>query len=745
MSLTQCQNNMFKYFRFRTGRNKVLWLILTALNLCGFPLWYTAECVFYRPGESYPFLDIIGTVPLISLFCLVVAGIISLFVVYMSFDYLTNKVYCDMIYSAPLTDNKRFVSDWFSGLFTAVSPFLIGIIVGYIPATIAEFYVAADDRLALNLELYTMVSISMIIALVMAYAIGAFVTMCCGTKFEAIAYTILVHVIIPLSIIMTVFCTFDMFNDTTAINVSAIICKYVLISSPIGIIVNAYLNMENYFYAGDLYQSDVPLYEIFSAKFLIVTALIIAALFAVTMYLNSKRKAEKCGTPFVFKALYYICVTLMTYCVVLLAIGSGETELAVFLVAMVIVIYLLFEIMKNRGFKKFWVGAVRLAITLVICFSLGKALMVAGENMEKTVPTLRSVESVTVLYPSLSASTGLSYNEFEVTITDQELIKKVMNLHQNKVNEWSERKKQSNYYYVDNSFYRGEICINYNLKSGKMLERIYDVDSEDLYLISAIEKTDEYKNAYCDYLKSIIKKCENNQLEHLLYLYQYDGRSHEDIKGNSKDFLEAYIKDIKALSNEEFVLPKTQPIAIIDIPVYNLNHTFRVYIYENYKNTMDYFIGRGYGPKLSKYKEYSGYGTFMEACLLSPEMKGVNEKITHTGGLEKVEYELYDFSVVNHVAGTYFDASQFTYDNHPYAEDTSMVVSINPSGEDIEKLMEVIIPQGVSDKPLYALSLDGTIYLVPEEYSELASKIFAEGMSLLEYENQPYDYDGWSK
>ena len=81
MSLTQCQNNMFKYFRFRTSRNRTLWLLLTLLNLLGFPLWYTLENVLYRPSHildgGWEFHDLMEVIPLISVATIGIAAIIS--------------------------------------------------------------------------------------------------------------------------------------------------------------------------------------------------------------------------------------------------------------------------------------------------------------------------------------------------------------------------------------------------------------------------------------------------------------------------------------------------------------------------------------------------------------------------------------------------------------------------------------------------------------------------------------------
>ena len=119
--------------------------------------------------------------------------------------------------------------------------------------------------------------------------------------------------------------------------------------------------------------------------------------------------------------------------------------------------------------------------------------------------------------------------------------------------------------------------------------------------------------------------------------------------------------------------------------------------------------------------------------MLSPNMKGSITMRDYSTDMYNEVYEYYDFSVMNHVAGTYFDGGYFAMEGSAYANRPDMVVGVNLEDERLKQLFEVMLPIGVSEKPLYALSVNCNIYLIPEEYSSLAEELFKEGKNLNEY------------
>ena len=96
-------------------------------------------------------------------------------------------------------------------------------------------------------------------------------------------------------------------------------------------------------------------------KWLVAFALVIAAIFIGSYFLYMKRKAEHTGKPFVFIGLYYFAATLVMLCIVSLFLltGSSISSVIIPLIITTVIVYLLLEIVVNRGFKRLWKGIIR--------------------------------------------------------------------------------------------------------------------------------------------------------------------------------------------------------------------------------------------------------------------------------------------------------------------------------------------------------------------------------------------------
>lgn len=763
MTSTKSRSNALSYFLFRTGRNRVMWIILMILNLLGFPLTFTSLNLLYDPvREDYP--ELMTAIIVISAISLIIAVIISLFVVYNAFDYLTKKVMGDMIYSAPITNNERFLADWFSGLFTAVSPFVIGILIGYIPALMMRGKVLASEDYNTAIYIYTQLAVAIIIALIMAYAIGAFVTMCCGAKLEAIGYSIVCHAIVPITIFVTMYSAFRYFTMSSLVAVDEICLKWIAPTSPIGILINLMTSrFETYYDDGIGRYTNLGIVKIFSFEFLFTSILIIVLLFALTMFLNTKRKAEKCGNPFVFKGLYYACMSLMVYCAVIVSVANRDITTTVVLIFLAVVVYMLLEVLKNRGFKRIWVGALRLIGTLAVSAVLAFGIVKIGTTINNKVPSVDEVKSVTFDYVIPGENRNI-----KVEITDKEIISKILSIHQEKVENLNKNDYENVnlYHSVNYDSYSSGGDIVYKLNNGFEIKREIYLNCEQTIELKDILATETYKQSYLNKLKNIKVLYDDN----IMYMYHIGGCY--SVETDATELINAYIKDVESLDAKQLQIPSERYIcsfSLVSQYVY-IKHEFPVYA--NYKNTIEFLLGDGSFDSdyisddiVNSYKyRYSYDLENSDLYIISPDVQDCTrtEEYDETDESWKYEYETVGTTVLSRMANLQFDSDDFGRaftSSNKFISKITYYPSVDSYGQPIpedkaqynEKIRKLVcnaIPYGISDKPLYSISINGTTYLIPEEYSEIAKEVMEEGRTVEDYliisesNNEYYDYTG---
>ena len=151
------------------------------------------------------------------------AAFLGIFAAVDSFKCLHDKSVVDMKLALPMNNTQRFFSNFLSGLFTYLAPFFTAqvlsvLLCGYgclfmdgrtfyritydysgsITRTIQKPYVCDIFGQAMPILLKLIVGGTL--CMLMLYVITVLITICCGNKFEAIAYTILINILIPLTI-----------------------------------------------------------------------------------------------------------------------------------------------------------------------------------------------------------------------------------------------------------------------------------------------------------------------------------------------------------------------------------------------------------------------------------------------------------------------------------------------------------------------------------------------------------------
>ncbi|MDE6746409.1 MAG: hypothetical protein K2J72_07200, partial [Oscillospiraceae bacterium] len=318
--------------------------------------------------------------------------------------------------SLPMTAKQRFFSNYLSGLFTYIAPFIGAQIVSLLlmgyglifmeGRTFYETYYNKDGELVKDPYVCDIFSeaapilfkliLCGILAMLMLYTVTVLITVCCGSKFESIAYTILINALIPLTVVCV---TLSIFNGLYGIDPEVPMFKVISYTSVAGAIFVAAEWVEG----GEIISYGRDEWLNYGA-WALVYLLIIAAIGALAFFLYRKRRAEQVSKPFVFKLAYYITVTCAMFCLVaLLIVDSGAGVVPAVIITAIV--YMIFEVVTNRGFKRFWLSIIKYAVTFLAAFGL---IVVGGKTdgfgAVSRIPSLSSVASVEVEGYALSGS-----------------------------------------------------------------------------------------------------------------------------------------------------------------------------------------------------------------------------------------------------------------------------------------------------------------------------------------------------
>ncbi|MCH5349356.1 MAG: hypothetical protein J1E40_08545, partial [Oscillospiraceae bacterium] len=340
-----------------------------------------------------------------------------------------------------------------------------------------------------------------ILTMLMLYTMTVLITVCCGSIFEAITYTILVNAVIPGTIILMLY---NVYNNLYGVSFQSSILAPLTFTSVVGGFY--YLEIwiaQSFEYTGLLQP------WLWAALFILMTAIYGAAAF----FLYKKRRAEQVSKPFVFKLAYYIIITGAIFCIYSIYYVT-ETSM-VSMVIVTAVCYMIFETVTNRGFRRFWLSIIKYIATILAAVGI----VYVGHTSEgfgavQKIPSLSSVSSVSLSYSGFYGDFQMGSCEF----IDPENIQTIIDAHSALLKNYNEQKpnypggyKQMNEYYggrfnIDTATSDNSIYIDYKLKSGKVIERHYSLlNWEAAEILSKIDLTDEYRTQKAEnYKKKIL-------------------------------------------------------------------------------------------------------------------------------------------------------------------------------------------------------------------------------------------------
>ena len=432
-------------------QNKKMTIVTCILYLLGMPLMALAAMLELigdsHIGDTDAVWQIIYGMHMemyivIGMTLLGAAVFMGMFAAINSFTEMHKKTKVDMLYALPLTGTQRFFSDYLGGCLMYIVPYLIscilswGIIFGGAPFikwaedddyhSFGEFLGEFADKICMGM-------FGLFLLMLLYYTLSVLITVCCGTLFESIYTNILLNCLIPGTVALIIGMVsskldFD-FEYTWHIvgfmsPIGGLFYLIMLISGELndGISASAY----NFAASQTISHEMLPSYF----RWVFVILLLTAAMLAGAWLLYKRRKSEETGKPFVYVLAYYLMLTLGTVAILSIALAEDEFIGAVILISAIA--YFIMEVIRKRGFKKFWLSIVTYVATVVLTFGcLALIIQTKCFGRMNYVPAAISVSSVRL--DMNSTGTDARNFRYELEYTDRDVISGITKLHQDVV------------------------------------------------------------------------------------------------------------------------------------------------------------------------------------------------------------------------------------------------------------------------------------------------------------------------
>ncbi|MBQ7981909.1 MAG: APC family permease [Oscillospiraceae bacterium] len=242
---------------------------------------------------------------------------------------------------------------------------------------------------------------------------------------------------------------------------------------------------------------------------------VFTVLYVVIAYLAyKKRKAEDVAKPYVFKSYYYAIISCVTFAVCAI-IPIAFDILLIPMIVVAAVAFLAFELITNRGFKKFGKSLIKCALTIAASILLIGILDNGwGFGIGRRVPDAEDVESVTIENMEMVMGVEIDYDGVE--FFEKDAIEAVISAHTKAADRACDESEfpgiLKDYYSYDaynwdryyGYDYARTTTITYKLKNGSSITREYKFNEEEREIISsaALMSIDYAKNETKSFVQS---------------------------------------------------------------------------------------------------------------------------------------------------------------------------------------------------------------------------------------------------
>lgn len=699
-------------FRLNILKNKKFLAAISIMSLLGLPLIsIVVSLLATEPVNNAPHMVLL----FVGFFCIGISILCGIAIAVNTFSYLYKKSEVDMIHSLPIKRITKFLSDFLSGLAIYILPIFLSYVLSTIILLITGNTITNMHEIVFNKNnavLYFQIIFASILCMTLIYSLSVFVLNCCGTIFESIINIILINLVIPgaFASVSTMFFS-SIYGIQSYLDQIIPAIGY---TSPVGAVIYLVTESNTNYYIDVSYSINGIVFAKWAVMFSLFTILIITD----SLYMNIKRKAEDVSKPYVFKILYYVTLTTIILAISLIARFDTDTIIAVVIFAFII--YMIFEVVTNRGFKKFYISIAKFAITGIIIFMVAFASDISnGFGIEKKVPDISSIKSVEVGYDGYK-NVSMSYtfyniNNYEKSYVyeQKDIIEKITTLHKHILDtyysgKYDQNELKSEYYYYNCS--DGENCseecqgpqyevsFKYHMKTGNTISRTYRLTFEELKELWVLDNTPQMAERMYDEL-----------LDSTVYInYDYDHyeprkeysievndimKNYTDSKVLSKSEVEtlakAYKEDYSNMTYEQMLTDRTLCYIMYNMPVR-----------ESFKNTIECMRKLDIDIPNISYTQLYDYTHYDDVQLYKPsDIKcwgddNISASFCECSGI-------YENAITNLTAETIADML-----NNGYAR-----------------------PNYYEEENCYVLSIAGEKFVVPYKYTDYVEKLINSNIS----------------
>lgn len=517
MQKTSLNKIPFNIFLFTFKKNLGFSLVASILSLLVSPIYLYSVITNYITKYEKLIYDFDNLFTTFAVLMALAATAYMIVLLYINFSYLYNKSASDYFHALPLKRSGLLFSRFFASYLAALLP----VTVGYIGTYALSFLdiVSADRTAILEAYFFTIIMMAVLGLFSLLFIITA------GGVFDSILSLLAVNIGIPL-IVFYIFglCEANLYGFTYPADYDTGILSY---TTPFGYAIIKLL----------LCVSD-PEESLFTAIRVFGMFDMLALFGALNVIVYTRRKSEKLGGSYSFKfipeLIGFIIASLGLFIfgyifandsrgIVYWAAGTVGAVLAVVVYSLII----------NRGFKKvkraIIVGLIASAVLIIT--NLGIKLDIFGWRYN--LPEIDEIESVSVD----SSGTAINVKNIQLALDFNNAIV---------------REHDENYLGNDRT---NHFRIAYVLKNGKIVTRVYDVETkiaeEYKSRLVAEELSRDIKERF-DAFKN--KKVERWELTGYLYEKgEYKGRFDTVIDAaKAEELVNAYVEDLKTYGKKYF-------------------------------------------------------------------------------------------------------------------------------------------------------------------------------------------------
>lgn len=749
VNMNDTKKKFFSKAMLHNGRQNVitnfkLMVIIFILHIMAMPMLIISAMIqMFENGKAFD-LDIYAVIAVFTTGMGAAAGLICALSV---FSYLYKKTDVDMRMGLPMSTSQRFVSDFLSGLFIYIVPFIaaqiltwILLLIGHLGFDGKTFYIYSNDDPIEVTSSWTCdafstaapflwrIIIGGILLMVMFYTVTVFVASLCGNIFESIGYNILLNVLVPLVAYMLISAVMD---NAPGVSIDRYAYKTISLCGPFGGVAGLVMSLNAIFY-----EDDISVYSAYYTypQWCLLFLLIIVLLVIGTYLIYRKRKAEDTGKPVVFGAFYHVILTLSMFCICYAFLVDDGSEIVPMLI-ITAVVYLVFHVVRNRGFGHILKGIAAYVITIVV--AAGTFLLIEkteGFGIGTYVPDPASVKCVYIPYTGFNEQSQGELAYFDIysktptKLTQPENIQTVTDMHKRYI----ELMKNDQ---LDYDFSQ-QIEVIYKLKTGKTVFRFITLDEESIKKLMAMDTTDDLRTARADDIENRLgefaKTADNYRLD--------KDKNNVEVYESYSVVLSPqwkYNENGQSADGSISVLYSSLPADFTDNLAKALRNDIMNETEENYYkcDLPGYQLSVGY-VNIDIMGDYTAAIEYLRSCGLdASKLSTVTERVAKGYVNSNMMSGMSDLGLASYANGTefrgntYYLGSGFCFSDYvTYGDNVAYEIryfsSLNEYYDDIAKLLEVSRKRYKSDDVRYNIIVDGTEAAIPAEYNELAERVF---------------------